>query len=123
MRKLQVMKMRGVASVPGLHTFRITDAGIQVFPRVIVGPDAPSPATTESAPVVGGSENDEEADAEPEPDSGEDTPSPTGATTEQAIEACKQGVQTSAQQLSGELRADLEEICEESATGEEAYGS
>ena len=78
-----------------------------------------SPATTETAPVVGGSENDEEADAEPEPDSGEDTPSPTGATTEQAIEACKQGVQTSAQQLSGELRADLEEICEESATGDE----
>ena len=32
-RKLQVMKMRGQASVPGLHTFRITDAGVQVFPR------------------------------------------------------------------------------------------
>ncbi|MBP3959859.1 AAA family ATPase [Gemmata sp. G18] len=32
-RKLQVMKLRGQASVPGLHTFRITDAGIQAFPR------------------------------------------------------------------------------------------
>jgi circadian clock protein KaiC len=32
-RKLQVVKLRGQASVPGLHTFRITDAGVQVFPR------------------------------------------------------------------------------------------
>ena len=35
-RKIQVMKMRGQAPVPGLHTFRITGQGIQVFPRVIV---------------------------------------------------------------------------------------
>jgi circadian clock protein KaiC len=32
-RKLQVMKLRGQASIPGLHTFRITDAGVQAFPR------------------------------------------------------------------------------------------
>lgn len=32
-RKLQVMKMRGRASLPGLHTFRITEKGLQVFPR------------------------------------------------------------------------------------------
>lgn len=32
-RKLQVMKLRGQATVPGLHTFRITDAGVQAFPR------------------------------------------------------------------------------------------
>ena len=38
-RKLQVMKMRGSATVPGLHTFRITGNGVQVFPRVIVGPE------------------------------------------------------------------------------------
>jgi circadian clock protein KaiC len=37
-RKMQVMKMRGQAPIPGLHTFRITDGGVQVFPRVIVGP-------------------------------------------------------------------------------------
>ncbi|HYI12214.1 MAG TPA: ATPase domain-containing protein [Thermoanaerobaculia bacterium] len=37
-RKIQVKKMRGQAPVPGLHTFRITNAGIDVFPRVIVGP-------------------------------------------------------------------------------------
>ena len=32
-RKLQVVKMRGQESVPGLHTFRITDDGVQTFPR------------------------------------------------------------------------------------------
>lgn len=38
-RKIQVMKMRGQAPVPGLHTFRITERGIDVFPRVIVDPE------------------------------------------------------------------------------------
>lgn len=38
-RKLQVMKMRGQAPIPGLHTFRITNDGVQAFPRVIVGPE------------------------------------------------------------------------------------
>ena len=33
-RKLQVLKTRGRAPMPGLHTFRITDAGVQVFPRI-----------------------------------------------------------------------------------------
>jgi circadian clock protein KaiC len=32
-RKLQIIKMRGQDSVPGLHTFRITDAGVQAFSR------------------------------------------------------------------------------------------
>ncbi len=32
-RKLQVMKLRGQISVPGLHTFRITADGVQAFPR------------------------------------------------------------------------------------------
>ena len=41
-RKIQVKKMRGQAPVPGLHTFRITSGGIDVFPRLIVGqPDKP----------------------------------------------------------------------------------
>jgi circadian clock protein KaiC len=35
-RKMQVVKMRGQAQAPGLHTFRISDEGIQVFPRAIV---------------------------------------------------------------------------------------
>jgi len=33
-RKLQAVKVRGRASMPGLHTFRITEAGIQLFPRI-----------------------------------------------------------------------------------------
>jgi circadian clock protein KaiC len=33
-RKLQVLKARGRAPMPGLHTFRITDNGLQVFPRI-----------------------------------------------------------------------------------------
>jgi circadian clock protein KaiC len=46
-RKLQVMKMRGQAPIPGLHTFRITDQGLQVFPRLIAGPPAPPQAEGE----------------------------------------------------------------------------
>ena len=38
-RKLQVMKMRGQGAMPGLHTFRISDRGAQVFPRM--GPTSP----------------------------------------------------------------------------------
>ena len=36
MRKLQVIKMRGQAQRPGLHTFRINSSGIEVFPRAIL---------------------------------------------------------------------------------------
>lgn len=34
-RELQVMKLRGQMSVPGMHTFRITDAGLQAFSRTL----------------------------------------------------------------------------------------
>ena len=34
-RKLQVQKLRGQASVPGLHTIRITDDGLQAFSRTL----------------------------------------------------------------------------------------
>ncbi len=37
-RKMQVVKMRGQAQAPGLHTFRIDDAGLQIFPRAIIQP-------------------------------------------------------------------------------------
>lgn len=47
-RKMQIMKMRGQAPIPGLHTFRITGDGLQVFPRVIIGPE-------EKSPGIGGS--------------------------------------------------------------------
>ena len=34
-RKLQIMKLRGQASVPGLHTLRINDDGLQAFSRTL----------------------------------------------------------------------------------------
>ena len=39
LRKVQVVKMRGQAQRPGLHTFRITEKGIQVFPRALLSAD------------------------------------------------------------------------------------
>ena len=36
LRKMQVVKMRGQAQATGLHTFRIDDEGIRIFPRAIV---------------------------------------------------------------------------------------
>ena len=38
-RKIQVMKMRGQQQRPGLHTFRISRSGIEIFPRLIAAPD------------------------------------------------------------------------------------
>jgi circadian clock protein KaiC len=34
-RKLQILKLRGQGSVPGLHTIRITDDGLQAFSRTL----------------------------------------------------------------------------------------
>ncbi|MDB6015664.1 MAG: protein kinase [Pedosphaera sp.] len=34
-RKLQIMKLRGQGSVPGLHTIRINDGGLQAFSRTL----------------------------------------------------------------------------------------
>ena len=34
-RKMHIMKVRGQESIPGLHTFRITQAGLQTFPRTL----------------------------------------------------------------------------------------
>ena len=33
-RKLQVVKMRGKSQMPGLHTFRMHEAGLEIFPRI-----------------------------------------------------------------------------------------
>jgi circadian clock protein KaiC len=38
-RKLQVVKARGMAPMPGLHTVRMTGAGVQVFPRIPERPE------------------------------------------------------------------------------------
>jgi circadian clock protein KaiC len=40
-RRLQVVKARGMATMPGLHTMRITSAGVQVFPRTPELQDSP----------------------------------------------------------------------------------
>ena len=50
-RKIEVKKMRGQAPLPGLHTFRITDAGLQAFPRAIVGAGITQPPATARHPV------------------------------------------------------------------------
>ncbi len=34
-RKIQVVKVRGQAAMPGLHTFRMNEGGLQVFPRLL----------------------------------------------------------------------------------------
>jgi circadian clock protein KaiC len=39
-RKIQIVKMRGQAQAPGLHTFRISDQGIHIFPRAIIEPES-----------------------------------------------------------------------------------
>jgi circadian clock protein KaiC len=42
-RKMEIVKMRGQRTLPGLHTFRIGAAGIQVFaPAPVAAPSAPS---------------------------------------------------------------------------------
>jgi circadian clock protein KaiC len=41
-RKLQVLKLRGQAAVPGLHTIRITDDGLEAYSRTL-GLDAAKP--------------------------------------------------------------------------------
>ncbi|HEX6133513.1 MAG TPA: ATPase domain-containing protein [Longimicrobiales bacterium] len=42
-RKLHVMKMRGQAPMPGLHTFRISSDGVRVFPRMRRTPERRAP--------------------------------------------------------------------------------
>lgn len=37
-RKMEIMKMRGQPTLPGLHTFRITNAGIRVFAPAVLRP-------------------------------------------------------------------------------------
>ena len=35
-RKMQILKMRGQPTLPGLHTFRINQTGLEVFPPAVV---------------------------------------------------------------------------------------
>lgn len=48
-RKIQVVKMRGQAQAPGLHTFRVGNDGIRVFPRAIVKNSTGAELTTKAS--------------------------------------------------------------------------
>lgn len=54
-RKIQVAKMRGHATIAGLHTFRISGDGLQIFPRTIPRavemPAADAPGVQPAAPA------------------------------------------------------------------------
>lgn len=54
-RKMEVMKMRGQPTLPGLHTFRISAAGLQVFipARVMVAEDEAVPVAPGSRLLMG----------------------------------------------------------------------
>ncbi len=41
-RRIHVLKMRGQRQIPGLHTVRISDDGVRIYPRLIQ--DSPSPS-------------------------------------------------------------------------------
>jgi circadian clock protein KaiC len=49
-RKMQVLKMRGQATIPGMHTFRISSAGIEVFPAAIVRDDSGASQVAHKSP-------------------------------------------------------------------------
>ncbi|MEW7849713.1 ATPase domain-containing protein [Massilia aurea] len=48
-RKIQVIKMRGQQQQPGLHAFRISNHGIDIFPRIL---PAPEPAGADASMVL-----------------------------------------------------------------------
>ena len=48
-RKLQVLKMRGQGPIPGLHTMKISNAGLRVYPR-LPNPDRTRSAGTDHSP-------------------------------------------------------------------------
>lgn len=50
-RKMEIVKMRGQPTLPGLHTFRINQAGLQVFPPA--GRDLPLTGTKVEGPQGG----------------------------------------------------------------------
>lgn len=50
-RKMEILKMRGQPTLPGLHTFRINQNGLQVFPPA--GRDRPTASTKDDNPQGG----------------------------------------------------------------------
>ncbi|MGM0648790.1 MAG: RAD55 family ATPase [Bacteroidota bacterium] len=51
-RKIQVMKMRGKNTLPGMHTFRITEKGLEVYPAAIVKSDTKANRETEATSPI-----------------------------------------------------------------------
>lgn len=52
-RKMEIIKMRGQASLPGQHTFRIGDNGVQVFPPAQVSRQNAEPGAPPAGPPLG----------------------------------------------------------------------
>jgi circadian clock protein KaiC len=53
-RKIEIMKMRGQPTLPGLHTFRIDNDGIKVFaPARVLAPASPRPSVGVPGPRLG----------------------------------------------------------------------
>src|SRR5436309_2116352 len=52
-RKLQVLKMRGQGPMPGLHTVRLDQAGLQVFPRISLDREQAAPLRPPGRIVTG----------------------------------------------------------------------
>src|SRR4029078_6513560 len=53
-RKMEIMKMRGQPTLPGLHTFRIGASGLKVFaPPPLTEPDNDALAATATQPRAG----------------------------------------------------------------------
>ena len=50
-RKLRVVKMRGQAIRPGMHTFRITGQGLEIFPAALIHGDSGEPQANSAALV------------------------------------------------------------------------
>ena len=50
-RKMEIMKMRGQATMPGLHTFRINSRGIEVFAPAFLSTPQDSPSGADGARV------------------------------------------------------------------------
>jgi circadian clock protein KaiC len=48
-RKVQVIKMRGQRQRPGMHTFRISNVGIEIFPRMLAAADTIGAGSPEAA--------------------------------------------------------------------------
>ncbi|NRF65696.1 AAA family ATPase [Aquincola sp. S2] len=53
-RKMEIMKMRGQPTLPGLHTFRIGSAGVEVFAPAGLAADVAAPAAPADARLLTG---------------------------------------------------------------------